>query len=106
MEIVEIIKTSTICVFIFFLLNFATILEYPISIFYKYIDRIGGKKTTYGYMCRKLRYMLGCIFCLTFWYCLAFDINNLLYCPIFATIINSLFLKSFDNLKKHNSIYI
>jgi hypothetical protein len=100
MEIVEIIKTSTICVFIFFLLNFATILEYPISKFYKYIDLAGGKKTTYGYMCRKLRYMLGCIFCLTFWYCLAFDINNLFYSPVFATIINSLFLKSFSNLKK------
>ncbi len=100
MEIIEIIKTSTICVFIFFLLNFATILEYPISIFYKYIDRIGGRKTVYGYMCRKLRYMLGCIFCLTFWYCLAFDINNLFYSPVFATIINFMFLKSFDNFKK------
>jgi len=100
MEIIEIIKTSTICVFIFFLLNFAKIFEYPMSIFYKHIDLIGGKKTAYGYICRKLRYMLGCIFCLTFWYCLAFDINNLFYSPVFATIINSLFLKSISNLKK------
>jgi hypothetical protein len=38
MEIIEILKTSTACVFVFFLLNFAPIFDYPRSIAYRYLD--------------------------------------------------------------------
>ena len=97
MEIIEILKTSTACVFVFFLLNFAPVFDYPRSIAYRYLDRKGGSKNILGYLCRKARYLLGCIFCLTFWYCLCFDINNFIYCPIVAAIINNLFLTSFQH---------
>jgi hypothetical protein len=97
MEIIEILKTSTACVFVFFLLNFAPVFDYPRSIVYGYLDRKGGSKNTLGYLCRKLKYLLGCIFCLTFWYCICFDINNFIYCPIVAAIINNLFLTSFQH---------
>jgi hypothetical protein len=76
---------------------FDPIFDYPRSIAYRYLDIKGGSKNILGYLCRKVRYLMGCIFCLTFWYCLCFDINNFIYCPIVATIINNLFLTSFQH---------
>ena len=54
MEIIEILKTSTACVFVFFLLNFAPIFDYPRSIVYRYLDIKGGSKNVLGYLCRKV----------------------------------------------------
>ena len=97
MEIIEILKTSIFCVFLFFLLNHAPIFDLPRSALYQFLDKNGGSKDLKGLIFRKLKYMCGCIFCLTFWYCMVFNFKYSIYCPVLSTIINNLFLTSFQH---------
>lgn len=91
----EVIKTSLWCVFIYFLINQAPIFSILRKYVFSYLDINGGRKNVFGWINRKFRYMLGCIVCVTAWYCIFFDRENFFYSPILAAIINSLFQNSF-----------
>lgn len=92
----QVIKLSLVCVFAFFLINYAPIFSIIRKHFFTYLDIEGGYKTTYGWICRKTRYMFGCIFCVSFWITLVFEPALCLYVPVVSTIINHFFLNSFN----------
>lgn len=92
----QIIKISLIGVFIHFMINFAPILSPIRAIVFNYLDINGGRKNLKGYLCSKTKYLIGCIFCITFWLTLLIDYKNCLYTPILAAIFNGMFLNSFN----------
>lgn len=95
MEVVFLI--SLFCVFVFFLINHAPIFSFPRKKLFTYLDIQGGTKNWFGWICRQFRYMLGCIFCITFWITLTIDHKFMFFTPVVATIINHLFLNSFKH---------
>jgi hypothetical protein len=97
----EILKLSLIGVFVHFMINYAPILAFIRNPFFSWLDINGGRKNTLGYFCRKTKYLLGCIFCITFWLTLIIDYKNCLYTPVIAAILNGMFLNSF--FKKANA---
>ena len=93
----EVIYLSIFCVFTFFLINHAPIFSLPRTKIYTYLNIEGGQKTKFGWLCRKVQYLLTCIFCISFWITLIVDPIYCVIVPVIATIINYHFLNSFKN---------
>lgn len=91
----EIILYSLVCVFAFFLINHAPLFSWPRKKVVTYLNIEGGSKGAFGWICRKLSYMITCIFCVSFWLTLIISPNLCLFVPVVATIINGLFISSF-----------
>ena len=92
----QVIKLALVCVFVFFLINYAPLFSFFRQKFFVYLDVEGGTKTKYGWICRKTRYLFSCIFCVSFWLTLIICPSQILFVPVVATIINNLFLNSFN----------
>lgn len=91
----QIIKLSLLGVFIHFMINHAPILAIARERIFSYLNIQGGRKNLKGFLCRKTKYLFGCIFCITFWVTLLIDYKNCLYTPVLASILNGMFVNSF-----------
>lgn len=91
----QIIKLSLFGVFIHFMVNHAPILSLIRNYVFNYLNINGGRKNIKGFLCRKTKYLIGCIFCITFWITLFIDYKNCLYTPVLASILNGMFKNSF-----------
>jgi hypothetical protein len=79
------------------MINHAPILS-PVRVrVFNWLDIKGGRKDLKGLICRKTKYLFGCIFCVSFWITVVLDFKNCLYVPILASIITNTFLKTFYN---------
>lgn len=77
------------------MINYAPILNPIRIVVFNFLDINGGKHDAKGFVCRKLRYLSSCIFCISFWVTLMLSWQNIFYVPVLATIINFAFHKSF-----------
>lgn len=93
----EVIYISILCVFLFFMINHAPILSLLRQKVFTYLNIEGGQKTNFGWLCRKIQYMLTCIFCVSFWVTLFINPKLVFFVPVIATIINYHFIQSFKN---------
>jgi hypothetical protein len=87
----EIIKLSLLSIFAHFMINSATIFSYYRRKIFTYIDIIGGKDSFSGWVARKFRYMMACVFCLTFWITLFISPQNAVYTPVVSVILYNFF---------------
>lgn len=91
----QIIKLSLLGVFIHFMINHAPILSLIRTYIFNYLDINGGRKNFKGFICRKTKYLFGCIFCITFWITLLIDYKNCFFTPVLASIFSGMFMNSF-----------